>query len=72
VPVDGSDVLLRTDEEFIGPGHNSCTVGPDGRRLIAFHAWDEAATGRYLHLRDLAVGTDPPSLAVLPASTAGT
>lgn len=66
VPEAGEDVLLRTDEEFIGPGHNSCTQGPDGRPLIAFHAWDDAASGRYMHLRELAVGEDPPSLRVLP------
>ena len=64
VPAPGEDVLLTSDDEFIGPGHNSCTIGPEGQDVIAFHAWDEERTGRYLHLRELEVGTTPPSLAV--------
>ena len=64
VPGGGEDVLLRTDEEFVGPGHDSCTVGPDGRPVIAFHAWDAAGTGRYMHLRELEVEADGPHLRV--------
>lgn len=64
VPPSPADVLLQSDDEFIGPGHNSCTTGPDGRDVIAFHAWDEEATGRYMHLRELEVIADPPSVRV--------
>ncbi|MFC7457582.1 glycoside hydrolase family 43 protein [Brachybacterium sp. GCM10030267] len=64
LPGAGEDVLLATDEEFIGPGHNSCTVGPDGQDVIAFHAWDAERTGRFMHLRELRVGTDPARLSV--------
>lgn len=66
VPEEGNDVLLRSDEEFIGPGHNSCTLGPDGQDMIAFHAWDETRTGRYMHLRGLELDAAAPSLRVLP------
>lgn len=68
VPEEGADVLLRSDEEFIGPGHNSCTVDAEGRDVIAFHAWDEEGTGRYMHLRELAVDAVAPSLEVLGGS----
>ncbi|MBP2380369.1 glycoside hydrolase family 43 protein [Brachybacterium sacelli] len=64
VPEAGEDVLLRSDAEFIGPGHDSCTTGPDGQDVIAFHAWDEARTGRYMHLRELEVDTAVPRLRV--------
>lgn len=66
VPEGGADVLLHSDEEFIGPGHNSITDGPDGRDVIAFHAWDEARTGRYMHLRELEVDAGAPSMRVGP------
>lgn len=64
VPEDGADVLLRSDDEFVGPGHNSCTLGPAGQDVIAFHAWDEARTGRYMHLQELVVDPEAPSLRV--------
>lgn len=64
VPADGADVLLRSDEEFIGPGHNSVTRGPAGQDVIAFHARDEARTGRYMHLRELEIDADAPSVQV--------
>lgn len=35
---------------LIGPGHNSITVDPSGRDVIAFHSWDEERTMRRMHL----------------------
>lgn len=64
IPDAGEDVLLRSDAEFSGPGHNSCTVGPNGQDVIAFHAWDAARTGRYMHLRELIVDAAAPRLRV--------
>ena len=64
VPPAPDDVLLRSDGEFIGPGHSSCTLGPDGRDVIAFHAWDDAGSGRYMHLRPLEVDAAGPALRV--------
>ena len=58
----GAPTLLRTDDEFIGPGHNSLVVGPDGRDVIAFHAWDAALSRRELHLRHIDFGADGPSV----------
>lgn len=64
LPTEGEDVLLASDAQWIGPGHNSFTIGPDGEDVIVFHAWDEERTGRYMHLRPLQVATDPPRLQV--------
>ncbi len=49
----GDPKLLGTDDELTGPGHNSLVVGPDGRDVIAFHAWDAGLTRRELHLRHI-------------------
>jgi GH43 family beta-xylosidase len=64
-PPAGEEILLRTDEEFIGPGHNSFSTDTEGHDVIAFHAWDREGTGRYLHLRRLEADPDAPSLRVL-------
>lgn len=58
-PADAAQ-LLRSDDDLIGPGHNSLVVGPDGRDVIAFHAWDAALTRRELHLRRIDFGADGP------------
>ncbi|UVY84933.1 glycoside hydrolase family 43 protein [Brachybacterium sp. NBEC-018] len=76
VPPAGEDVLLATDAELVGPGHDSCTVGPDGTAVIAFHAWDAAGTARFMHLRELEVDPAGPGLRVggpvgAPAGAAG-
>jgi GH43 family beta-xylosidase len=42
--------LLKSDAELRGPGHNSLTVAPDGRDIIAFHSWNEQGSERQLHL----------------------
>ena len=56
----GAPKLLGSDEELIGPGHNSLVVGPDGRDVIAFHAWDAGLTRRELHLRRIEFTADGP------------
>jgi GH43 family beta-xylosidase len=43
----GAYVLKGVPQKVIGPGHNSTTVGPDGRTLVmVYHAWDVAKTAR--------------------------
>jgi GH43 family beta-xylosidase len=43
--------LLETTTELFGPGHSSLTTDSHGRDVIVFHAWDQAMTGRRMHLR---------------------
>ncbi len=54
--------LLQSDDDLIGPGHNSLVVGPDGRDVIAFHAWDAGLSRRELHLRHIEFRADGPSV----------
>lgn len=64
-PPPEQEVLLQTDEQLIGPGHDSLTTGPDGRDVIAFHAWDAATSGRYMHLLPLEVDGNTPMMQVV-------
>ncbi|WP_062136591.1 glycoside hydrolase family 43 protein [Demequina aestuarii] len=52
-PADAPSLLRTGDGGLIGPGHNSLTTAPDGRDVIAFHAWDEARTARRMHVLDV-------------------
>lgn len=61
---EGADVLLSTDHELIGPGHNSVTTDAQGNDVIVFHAWDRDRTARRLHLRRLTVDPSRPSVSV--------
>ena len=46
---DGPAVLSGVPGRIVGPGHNSVVMAPDGETLMcAYHAWDEAQTGRRL------------------------
>jgi beta-xylosidase len=56
----GAEPLLRTDDEVVGPGHNSLTVAPDGGDVIVFHAWDEAHTARRMHVRRISFRREGP------------
>lgn len=67
-PEVGKDILLASDEEFIGPGHNSFSTDADGADVIAFHAWDDDGSGRYMHIRPLQVDAQIPALEVGPAA----
>jgi GH43 family beta-xylosidase len=43
----GAFVLKGIPDQVIGPGHNSCVIGPDGKTLyMVYHAWDAAKTAR--------------------------
>lgn len=46
-------VVLRSGAGLRGPGHNSVVLDAQGRHHIVFHAWDEAATKRQLHIAPL-------------------
>ncbi|WP_420113546.1 glycoside hydrolase family 43 protein [Pseudactinotalea sp.] len=61
---EGADVLLATDGELIGPGHNSVTTDAEGRDVIVFHSWDRQRTARRLRLRGLHIDASAPSIAV--------
>ena len=52
--------LLATTEELLGPGHNSLAVDPEGRDVIAFHAWDSTQSRRELHIHYIDFGPDGP------------
>jgi GH43 family beta-xylosidase len=56
----GSPPLLRTTDEFLGPGHNSLTVTPQGEDAIAFHSWNADRTARQLHVRRIVFEPDGP------------
>jgi beta-xylosidase len=49
-----AEVLSTELTGLIGPGHCSVLREPDGRDLLAFHAWNEARTKRQMYITDLA------------------
>ncbi|WP_223691713.1 glycoside hydrolase family 43 protein [Leifsonia poae] len=48
-----AEVLNSADTGLIGPGHCSVLHTPDGRDLLAFHAWNPDRTKRQFYLTDL-------------------
>ena len=46
-------VLLSTDEQLNGPGHNSVFRNEAGKPFICFHSWNKEGTGRYPWLGEL-------------------
>jgi GH43 family beta-xylosidase len=52
--------LLASDGIFLGPGHNSLTVAPDGGDVIVFHSWNADRTHRLMHLRRIEFTPDGP------------
>ncbi len=46
-------VLKTVPGRVIGPGHNSLVTGPNGRRYIAYHAWDPEMKARRLFFDEL-------------------
>ncbi len=52
--------VLRTNEQQIGPGHNSLFEGPGGQTYICYHAWDQGHTGRYAWVAPLEWDNDFP------------
>jgi beta-xylosidase len=49
----GPRVLRTIPHRLIGPGHNSCIVGPDGSEFLVFHAWNEPMTARRMFVQKL-------------------
>lgn len=45
--------ILFTVGHLVGPGHSSSAEGPDGERVIAFHAWDPEGTARRMFIAPL-------------------
>ncbi len=57
----GPAVLRGIPGKVLGPGHNSVTLGPDGRTHYAvYHAWDAAQTGRRMCIDPLVWTADGP------------
>jgi GH43 family beta-xylosidase len=59
---DSAPPLLASDDVFIGPGHNSLTVAPDGADVIVFHSWDTTRRLRRMHVRRIEFTPDGPRL----------
>ena len=60
---DGAEplVLRQRTGEVLGPGHNSYTIGPDGRtEFLVYHAWDAARTARRMCIDRLMWTKDGP------------
>ncbi|HEX8911358.1 MAG TPA: glycoside hydrolase family 43 protein [Humisphaera sp.] len=59
----GPFVLKGIPGEVIGPGHNSVTVGPDGKSLMmVYHAWDAAKTARRMCIDPIVWTPDGPKV----------
>ena len=57
----GPTVLKGVPGKVIGPGHNSTTVGPDGRTLfMVYHAWDADRTARRMCIDPIEWTSDGP------------
>jgi GH43 family beta-xylosidase len=61
-PADAPQLLRTTADGYLGPGHNSLTTAPDGRDVIAFHAWDADLTMRRMYLHYVEFEADGPRL----------
>ena len=59
---EGTPPVLASSDEYLGPGHNSLTIDPDGRDVIAFHAWDKSHSLRQMHLRFISFEPEGPRL----------
>ena len=54
--------VLRGNEQFLGPGHNSAVVGPDGKtEYMVYHAWDPGRTARRMCIDPIEWVEDPTS-----------
>lgn len=49
----GPRVLRTRPGKWIGPGHNSWVVGPDGNEYLVFHAWNAEMTLRRMFIARL-------------------
>jgi beta-xylosidase len=58
---EGPRVLRSVRGHVLGPGHNSITIGPDGRtEYVVYHAWDPGLTARRMCLDRLLWTADGP------------
>lgn len=53
-------MVLRQRPGALGPGHNSCVVGPDGGEWLVYHAWDDARRTRRMFIDPLVWTSDGP------------
>jgi beta-xylosidase len=65
----GPRFLRTTPGGLRGPGHNSVTIGPDGREYVFFHAWDAAHTKRQMYVRRLVWTADGPRVLGITADS---
>lgn len=68
---EGTDVLLASDGELIGPGHNSVTTDRAGEDVIVFHAWDADHRSRRLHLRRMLIDASVPAVSIAEPTAHG-
>lgn len=68
---DTSASVLETGPALIGPGHNSLVVGPDGRDVIAFHAWSGDGLNREFHLASIDFTPDGPTVDLSDSGSRG-
>ena len=48
---EGPSVLRGVEGKVLGPGHNSVTVGPDGKtEFLVYHGWDPGRTARRMFI----------------------
>jgi len=58
---DGPRVLRGVEGRFIGPGHHSVVLGPNGvDEYVCYHAWDAAMTQRRMCIDKLLFTADGP------------
>ena len=55
-------LLASVPGQVRGPGHCSVVVGPDGRDHLVYHAWNEDATARQMHVEPLRWTPEGPSI----------
>lgn len=57
---EGPAVLRGVEGKVHGPGHNSVTVGPDGKtEFLVYHAWDPGRTARRMCVDPLVWAREP-------------
>ena len=60
----GPRVLRTTPGRWVGPGHNSCIVGPDGGDYLVFHAWNAGMTSRQMFIERLVWTQEGPRISI--------
>jgi beta-xylosidase len=59
----GPTVLHGIPGKVIGPGHNSCVIGPDGKTwFMVYHAWDQQLSARRMCIDPIHWTKDGPKV----------